>query len=92
MNSCIIINKCTHKVIVYEVNIDLHWSISALAPGQSSCRKIQKLTLPMLRLFSSKAQGRKVFSKPFKPQPCHDGFHSIALAEYSQMSTHVPGF
>ena len=44
----------------------------------------------MLRLFSSKAQGRKDFRKPSKP--CHVGIHWIALAEYSQMSTHVPGF
>ena len=44
----------------------------------------------MLRLLSSKAQGRKDFWKPSKP--CHVGIHWIALAEYSQMSTHVPGF
>ena len=30
------------------------------------------------------------FLKPSKP--CHVGIHCIALAEYSQMSTHVPGF
>ena len=48
------------------------------------------LTLPMLRLLSSKAQGRKDFWKPLKP--CHVGIHWIALAEYSQMSTHLPGF
>ena len=35
-------------------------------------------------------QGRKDFWKPFKP--CHVGIHWIALAEYSQMSTHLPGF
>ena len=29
-------------------------------------------------------------SKPSKP--CHDGIHWIALAEYSQMSTHLSGF
>ena len=43
----------------------------------------------MLRLLLSKAQGCKVFLKPFKP--CHVGIHWIALAEHSQMSTHVPG-
>ena len=36
------------------------------------------LTLPMLKLFSSKSWGGKDFQK--------------ALAEYYQMSTHVPGF
>ena len=31
-----------------------------------------------------------VFGTPFKP--CHVGIHSTAQSEYSQMSTHVPGF
>ena len=48
------------------------------------------LTLSMLRLLSSKAQGRNDFWKTSKP--CHVGIHWIALAEYSQMSNHVPGF
>ena len=45
---------------------------------------------PMLRLLSSKAQGRKYFWKPSKP--CHVSIHWKALAEYSHMSTHLPGF
>ena len=48
------------------------------------------LTLTMLRLLSSKAQECKDFWKTSKP--CHVGIHWIALTEYSQMSTHVPGF
>ena len=44
----------------------------------------------MLRLHLSKAQGRKDFWKPSKP--CHVGIHWKALAEFSQMSTHVSGF
>ena len=48
------------------------------------------LTLPMLRLLSSKAQECKILEKPLKP--CHLGIHLKALAEYSQMSTHLPGF
>ena len=48
------------------------------------------LTLRMLRLFSSNAQGRKKIWKPSKP--CHVGIHWIALAEHSQISTHVPGY
>ena len=48
------------------------------------------LTLPMLRVLSSKAQGCKDFWKTSKP--CHVGIHLKALAEYSHMSTHVPGF
>ena len=48
------------------------------------------LTLPMLRLLSSKGQEYRVFLKPFKP--CHVGIHWIALAEYSQMNTYMPGF
>ena len=31
------------------------------------------------------------FKKTQTSQPCHDGIHWIDLAEYSQMSTHVPG-
>ena len=48
------------------------------------------LTLPMLRLLLAKAQECKDFWKTSKP--CHVGTHWIALAEHSQMSTHLPGF
>ena len=48
------------------------------------------LTLPMLRLLYSRKQGHKDFRKPSKPY--HVGIHWIALAENSQMSTHLPGF
>ena len=41
-------------------------------------------------LLSFKAQERKDFGKASKP--CHVGIHWIVLAEYSQMSTHMPGF
>ena len=41
---------------------------------------LMALTLPMLRLLSSEAQGRKDFWKPSKPS--HVGIHWIALAEY----------
>ena len=40
-------------------------------------------------IHSSKEKGRKYFLNPSKP--CHVGIHWIALAEYSQMSTHLPG-
>ena len=49
-----------------------------------------QLTVPMLRLFSSKAQECKYFWKPLKP--CHVGTHLKALAEYSHMSSHLLGF
>ena len=45
---------------------------------------------PILRLLSSKAHRHKDFWKLSKP--CHVGIHWIALLEYSQMSTHMPGF
>ena len=48
------------------------------------------LTLPMVRPLSSEAQGSKDFQKAYKP--CHVGIHWLALAEYFQMSTHMPGF
>ena len=53
-------------------------------------RKINILTLPMLRLLSPRAQWCKDFWKSSKP--CHVGTHWKALAEYSQMSTHLLGF
>ena len=40
--------------------------------------------------FLSKHKNEKIFEKPSKP--CHVGIHLIAFAEYSQMSTCVPGF
>ena len=46
------------------------------------------LTLPMMRLLLPKAQGCKDFLKPSKP--CLVGTHWKALAEHSQMSTHLP--
>ena len=39
------------------------------------------ITIQMLGLLSSKAQGCKDILKP--PEPCHVGIHGIALAEYS---------
>ena len=52
--------------------------------------QVLNFTLPILRLLSSKAQGRKDFWKPSKH--CYVGIHWIALTEYSQMSTNMPGF
>ena len=41
--------------------------------------------------FRPKYNDTKIFEKnPSKP--CHVGIHWIALTEYSQMSTHMPGF
>ena len=51
---------------------------------------VYPLTLPMLRLLSSKAQECKILEIPLKP--CRLGIHLKALAKYSQMSTHLPGF
>ena len=48
------------------------------------------LTLPMLRLLLSKAQGCKDLWKTSKP--CHVGIHWKALTEFSQMSTHMSWF
>ena len=48
------------------------------------------LSFPILSLLLTKAQGRKDFWKPSKS--CHVGIHAIALTEYSQMCTNVPGF
>ena len=51
---------------------------------------MSSLTLPLLRLLSAKAQKRKYFRKTSKP--CHVGIYWIGLTEYSQISTHMPGF
>ena len=48
------------------------------------------ITLRMLRLLSSKTQGCKDFWKTSKP--CCVGIHWLALTEYPQMRTHLPGF
>ena len=48
------------------------------------------LTLSMLRLLLSKAQEFKNLGKSYKPY--HLGIHRKALIEFSQMSTHLPGF
>ena len=47
------------------------------------------LTLPMLRLLSPKHTDAKVSENQSKP--CHVDISWIAHAEYSQMSTQVPG-
>ena len=44
----------------------------------------------ILRLLSSKVQGHRYFWKPSKP--FHVGVQWKALAEFSRMSTHIPGF
>ena len=50
----------------------------------------ENVNIPILRLLLSKAEGRQGFWKASKP--CHVGIHCIALAEHSQMSTHLPVF
>ena len=55
-----------------------------------SSTHLSYLTLPMLRLYLSKAQKHRKFWKTFKP--CHVGMHWKALDEYYLMGTHVPGF
>ena len=66
-------------------------SQSAIEVRHNKSTKVTvKLTLQMLTLLLSKAQGRKDIWKPSKLY--HIGIHWIALAEHSQMSTHLPGF
>ena len=48
------------------------------------------LTLPLLVL-QPKHKDANILGNHLL-NPCHVGIHWIALAEYSQMSTHVPGF
>ena len=67
-------------------------SLQCLAPLRASswhCCACT-ITLPMLRLLSSEAHGRKILQKPSKS--CHVGINWKALAECFQMSTHLPWF
>ena len=63
---------------------------SWLCPRRSEGSWCFFLNLPILRPLLSKAQRCKEFWKSFKPY--HVAIHWIALAEYSQMSTHLPRF
>ena len=49
-------------------------------------RELTVLSLPMQRLLSSKHKDAKILDN------CHFGIHRIALTEYYQMRTHMPGF
>ena len=67
------------------------WKITELNYKlQKYFRESFQLNLSIMRLLSSKRQGRKDFWKPSKP--CHVGSHWITIAEYSQMNTHEPRF
>ena len=61
--------------------------------GEKPISHVQWMLVYMFLLvivFKSEAHKCKDFWK--RPKTCHVGIHWIALAEYSQMSTHVPGF
>ena len=45
-----------------------------------------------LGYFHTEHEGAKIFENHLTSDYCHVGIHWKALAEYSQMSTHVPGF
>ena len=63
---------------------------SSLELTENDKENMSCLTLSMLSLLLSKTPEHKDFWKPSKP--CHVGILWIALAEYFQMSTHLPGF
>ena len=71
------------------MNLWHFWQLENSSQFMNYFYSIFLLNLQMLRLLSSKAQGCKDFWKPSKP--CFVGIHWIALAEYSQMSTNMPG-
>ena len=75
-----------------EDNHFIHLMVAADVRLQNTHTKTlsKYLTLLMLSLLLSKAQECKNLRKTSKP--CHIGIHLKALAEYSQLSTHVPGF
>ena len=65
-------------------------SLSESCSPLASLTCFNPLTLPTFGLLSSKAQECKDFWKSSKL--CHVGIHWIALTEYSQIGTHLPGF
>ena len=85
-----------HYIFQIYVSLQIYFQYYA-DPGNTDQDHLQAwidkgllLTLSMLRLISSKAQERKDFCQPAKPYLV--GIHLIALAKFSQMSTHLPGF
>ena len=63
--------------------------ISKLLSTMRRDKTVWILSLLMLRLLWSRTHGCKEFKIS---KPCHVGIHWIALSNFSQMSTHVPGF
>ena len=74
----------------WQMNVSVKFNPLMLTAAKTSHRDAKVWTLPMLRLLSSKAQEQIYLWKTSKLG--HVGIHWIALAEYSQMSTRVPGF
>ena len=82
----------TYELFVAPISVDIwssRWHFEQVDFNCTSQSQVY-LTLPMLRLLLSKAQECKILEKPLKP--CRLGIHWKALVEYSQMSTHLPGF
>ena len=75
--------KCFIRLFTTGSFVSCHWYTS-------SWIDCSLLTLQMLRLLSSNAQEWKYFWKSSEPYLV--GIHLNALAEYSHMSTHMPGF
>ena len=76
----------TREVVSY-----YHSCMVAHAPMLSNNGKqCLALTLPMPSL--SFLQSTRTHNLWKASKPCHVGIHWIALHEYSQMSTHLPGF
>ena len=89
----------TFPIVLVEINniIDIRSSTiqcpSGIKNSKSMFKKFDRKNLEHETSFPpklSKAQGHKDFWETSKP--CQVGIHRIALAEYSQMSTHMQGF
>ena len=84
------VSRPQHPALVLLPTLNKYFSYQQALIVNSQTSQWSFLTLLMLMLLSSKAQGCKDFWKLCKTY--HVGIHWIALAEFSQMSTHVPGF
>ena len=83
-----------NNVIMYEWSLPLSINLSMLtfpSEGMYTLRILQNEVYTSDILHPSNAKATFIQrSKPSKP--CHVGIHWIAFTEYSQMSTHMPGF
>ena len=79
-----------HGIDSISMDISVHRIEIIEIENNLSIKWFEKKFSTLSSLLSSKAQGCKYFWTPSKPY--HIGIHWITLAEFSQMSAHLPAF